>query len=136
KTVIRHVFNRLHPSPVEKDGHRDQAESDHDENNTAPVKIRFAPALSVLFLRVTIELRHKPIYVRKVTMNRLAMQNERPQSAFASRTTFEFALRRGPGSALAGARLQRRTVSRLLRQFPQHFRQLGQAVDFRYNPLQ
>ena len=69
-------------------------------------------------------------------MNKLAMQNNRPQPALASGTRFEFATRRGPGSALAGGRVQRRAVSCLLRQFPQRFRQLGQAVDFRYNPLQ
>jgi hypothetical protein len=48
-------------------------------------------------------------------MNKLAMQNEQPQPTLASRTSFEFAARRGPGSASAGARLQRRAVSRLLR---------------------
>ena len=55
-------------------------------------------------------------------MNKLAMQNERPQPALAFRTHFEFATRRGPGSASASGRLQRRAVSRLLRQFPQRFR--------------
>ena len=69
-------------------------------------------------------------------MNKLAMQNERPQPSLASRTHFEFATRRGPGSASADGRLQQRVVSRFLRQFPQRFRQLGQAVDFRYDPLQ
>src|SRR5204862_895273 len=36
----------------------------------------------------------------------------------------------------AGSQLLRRAVSLLLRQFSQRFRQLGQAVDFSYNPLQ
>src|SRR5206468_3129051 len=59
KTIIRHVFDRLHSSPVKEHCHRNQTESDHDENNAAPIKIGLAPARFILLLRVAIELRHK-----------------------------------------------------------------------------
>src|SRR6266480_7043530 len=61
KTIIRHVFNRLHSSPVKEHRHRNQTESDHDENNAAPIKIGFAPARFIFLLRVAIELRHKTV---------------------------------------------------------------------------
>src|SRR5260370_34100069 len=59
KTVIRHVFDRLHPATIKEHRHRNQAESDHDENNAAPIKIALASARFILLLRVAIELRHK-----------------------------------------------------------------------------
>ncbi len=59
KTIIRHVFNRLHASPVKEHRHRNQTESDHDENDAAPIKIGFAPAGPILLLGVAIELSHK-----------------------------------------------------------------------------
>src|SRR5213595_3070993 len=65
KTVIRHVFNRLHPAPVKEHRHRNQTESDDNENDAAPIKIRFAPAVFVFSLRVAIKLSYKPIYVGK-----------------------------------------------------------------------
>ena len=59
KTVIRHIFNRLHPAPVKEHGHRNKTKSDYDEDNATPIKIRFAPAGFILPLRVAIELSHK-----------------------------------------------------------------------------
>jgi len=59
KTVIRHVFDRLHPAAVKDHRHRNQSESDHDENDAAPVKTGFASAVFILLLRVAIELSHK-----------------------------------------------------------------------------
>jgi hypothetical protein len=79
KPVVRHVFDRLHSAAVKEHRHRDQAEGDHDEDDAAPIKIGFAPSVSILSLRVTIELSHKQkkgFYRRKnVTMNKLAMQS-------------------------------------------------------------
>src|SRR5205814_10440554 len=58
KTVIRHVFDRLHPSPVKDHRHRNQSESDYDENDAAPVKTGLVAAVLILLLRVAIELGH------------------------------------------------------------------------------
>ena len=59
KPVIRHVFDWLHPSAVKEHRHRDQTKSDHDEDDATPIKIGFAPAVFILFLRVAIELSHR-----------------------------------------------------------------------------
>src|SRR5262249_48719108 len=59
ETVIRHVLDRLHSSPVKDHRHRNQSESNHDENDAAPIKTGLAPAVLILLLRVTIELSHK-----------------------------------------------------------------------------
>src|SRR5947207_9677022 len=56
--VIRHVFDRLHSAAVKEHRHRDQTKSDYDEDNAAPIKIGFAPAVFIFSLRVAIELSH------------------------------------------------------------------------------
>jgi NAD(P)-dependent dehydrogenase (short-subunit alcohol dehydrogenase family) len=59
ETVIRNVFDRLHPAAVKEHRHRDQTEGDHDEDDATPIEIGFAPAVSILSLRIAIELSHK-----------------------------------------------------------------------------
>jgi hypothetical protein len=59
KPVIRHVFHRLHSAAIKEHRHGDQTEGDHNENDATPIKIGFAPPVSVLPLRVAIELGHK-----------------------------------------------------------------------------
>src|SRR5881398_1098786 len=58
KTIVRDVFDRLHPSPVKEHGECNKAKGNHDENDAAPVKIRLVPAGFILLLRVAISLRH------------------------------------------------------------------------------
>jgi hypothetical protein len=55
----------LHTAPIKEHCHSDQTERDNNENDAAPIEIRFVAALFVLSLRVAIKLGHKGIYVGK-----------------------------------------------------------------------
>src|SRR5437870_611105 len=58
KTVIRHVFDRLHPAAVKEHRHRNQTKSDHDKYDAAPIEIGFVSPGLIFPLRVAIELSH------------------------------------------------------------------------------